>query len=196
MAQIWLTDREIAALFGLSPHAAYDQALEANWPFRRSSDGQMRFKVSDGAAHLFMIRYARQYLEMDVPEVDAAGEAIAASGRSAVAAAEPQDAEGQPDNAAAESAVGAAALGRGRPPVEAAAFPDDQRAEPGPVAEEGPAQAPASLPRDVAVEVPTAAPALASNGAGSNLADADYWAGIFQRAFEERMGRGPNGAPH
>jgi hypothetical protein len=112
-----------------------------------------------------------------------------------VAAAEPQEAEEQPDNPAAESAEGAAAQGRGRPPAEAAAF-DDQRAEPGPAAEEGPAQASASLPRDVAVEVPTAAPALASNGVGSNLADADYWAGIFQRAFEERMGRGPNGAPH
>src|SRR5262245_51845019 len=62
MAQIWLTDNEIAVLFGLSAHAAHDQAIEAKWPFRRSSDGQMRFKVSDGAAHLFMIRYARQYL--------------------------------------------------------------------------------------------------------------------------------------
>jgi hypothetical protein len=192
MAQIWLTDREIAALFGLSQHAAYDQAIEANWPFRRSSDGQMRFKVSDGAAHLFMLRYARQYFAIDAGDGDESGEAVEANGRSAAPrfeAVEPRE-----DGAALEATKIVDAVPAGVDSVSeepaTAATPGERTTDAAPV------PLPSPLQVDAAVERPGAPASPAASGVRPDLTDADYWASLFQRAFEERMGRSASGAQH
>ena len=162
MVQIWLTDSEISSLFELPLGAARDQATSANWPRRLSTDGHTRYKISDGAAHLFMVRYARQFFEGE------GAEAIV------------EDAKNQ--------------LARGDPiPDEEEALPESSGAGDAAVSQPAPEAAgggPIEIPFANGAGGPSALTAEAKREASpQKLSDADYWEGIFRRAFENSSPR-------